>query len=389
MKYIRPYWFWAITLLLVYTKLPAQTVIVGSFDHDGINRTYRLYIPEVYDPAIPVPLLFNLHGYGSNNLEQEAYGDFRPVADTANFIIAHPNGTTDFFNNRFWNTFGGADIDDVGFISALIDTISAAYNIDSNRIYSTGMSNGGFMSYDLACFLSHRIAAVASVTGSMIWDRFNTCEPTHPTPVMQIHGTADATVPYNGNYLFSHIDTLVSFWVNFNNCHPDPTIIQVPDIDTLDGCTAEQHIYSAGNAGVSVEFFKVIDGGHSWPGAPINLNVTNMDFDASVEIWRFFSQFSLNQLVNSIAIQPNPVTLLEIFPNPADHRVILKFPDITNHSQAKLEVFNIHGRQTHTQHIPSGQQALQLNVNTWPPGMYMLRVKAANGVMLDGKVVVR
>jgi polyhydroxybutyrate depolymerase len=114
-----------IGLLLPISILKAQTIVNGSFVHDGINRTYRLYIPEVYNPSTPVPLLFNLHGYGSNNIEQEFYGDFRPIADTANFIIAHPNGTLDPGGNRYWNAFGGADVDDVGFLSSLIDTISA------------------------------------------------------------------------------------------------------------------------------------------------------------------------------------------------------------------------------------------------------------------------
>jgi polyhydroxybutyrate depolymerase len=389
MKHIRLILFWAITLLFVCAELPAQTVVEGSFDHDGINRTYRLYIPEVYDAGTAVPLLFNLHGYGSDNLEQEVYGDFRPIADTANFIIAHPNGTFDLFNQRFWNTFGGASIDDVGFISALIDTISAVYNIDPNRIYSTGMSNGGFMSYDLACFLSHRITAVASVTGSMIWERFNTCEPTHPTPVMQIHGTADATVLYNGSFLFSHIDTLVSYWVNFNNCQSDPTIIQVPDIDTLDGCTAEQHIFSGGNAGVSVELFKVIDGGHSWPGAPINLNVTNMDFSASVEIWRFFSQYSLDQLLNIIGEETISSRVIHAFPNPAGNTLILDFPAFDRPVAATLEVYNLHGQPIHSQNISDLQHQTILDVNAWPPGMYLLRVKAMNGITVNGKVMVR
>jgi polyhydroxybutyrate depolymerase len=102
---------------LLFTQLngvPAQNIIEGSFLWDGLQRTYRLYVPEIYDPAIETPLLFNLHGYGSNNLEQEYYGDFRPIADTANFIIAHPNGTTDISGNRFWNTFGFSDVDDIG-----------------------------------------------------------------------------------------------------------------------------------------------------------------------------------------------------------------------------------------------------------------------------------
>src|SRR5690606_1227667 len=174
----------------------------------------RLYIPASYDGTESVPLLFNLHGYTSNNVQQEVYADFRPIADTANFIIVHPNGTLDLGGNRYWNAFnvpGG--VDDVGFLSTLIDEISQSYTIDMNRVYSTGMSNGGFMSYELACALGYRITAVASVTGAMPKNRPSTCNPPHPVPAMQIHGTADPTVPYNGNAQQESIEDVVDYWV--------------------------------------------------------------------------------------------------------------------------------------------------------------------------------
>jgi polyhydroxybutyrate depolymerase len=381
--------FLFIGLLLPGPILNAQTIVNGSIIHDGISRTYRLYIPEIYNSSIPVPLLFNLHGYGSNNIEQEQYGDFRPIADTANFIIAHPNGTVDQGGNRFWNTFGGAGIDDVGFLSALIDTLSATYNIDLNRIYSTGMSNGGFMSYDLACFLSDRITAIASVTGTMVWPRFNTCQAMHPTPVMQIHGTADATVPYNGNILFAHIDSLVNHWVEFNNCWPVPEIIQIPDIDTLDGCTAEQHIFSNGDAGATVELFKVIGGGHSWPGAPININITNMDFSASVEIWRFFRKYSLDQLITGGRQMPQLKADFELYPNPASHTITLMHQNSLQPGHTRLMVYNTLGQQIYTRQVGNGDQNYELDISKWLPGLYIFVISDENGTKLNRKVLVR
>jgi polyhydroxybutyrate depolymerase len=188
----------ACIMIVAVTAANAQNTIDAELTHDGLVRTYRLYSPAAYNAATPVPLVLNLHGYTSNNLEQEFYGDFRAIADTANFIIVHPNGTEDANGDQFWSSFGVSSIDDVGFLSALIDKIQTEYSIDHNCIYSTGMSNGGFMSYELACQLSYRIAAIASVTGSMVQSRFDNCNATHPTPVMQIHGTADPTVPYLG-----------------------------------------------------------------------------------------------------------------------------------------------------------------------------------------------
>lgn len=345
----------------------AQTTIDGSFVYDGILRTYRLYIPALYNPAEPVPLVFNLHGYGSDNIEQEFYGDFRPIADTANFIIAHPNGTLDAFNQRFWNTFGSSAVDDVGFLSALIDTISASYTIDPNAVYSTGMSNGGFMSYELACMLSDRITAVASVTGSMIWAHLNACNPLHPTPVMEIHGTADNVVPYNGTFLFAPIDTLVNRWVVFNGCSLVPEIIPVPDIDPEDGCTAELYRFTGGEQGTRVELYKVLGGGHSWPGAPFVIDVTNMDFSASVKIWQFFSQFTLNGLISGVDEHLSDIQNIKLYPNPSRGHFYLEFPDA---SEKRIIVTSMTGQLVHE----SKCKALLETVSLKNGGIYFVTV---------------
>jgi polyhydroxybutyrate depolymerase len=383
------------TILLMFVgallagNLAAQTIISGNFLYNGLNRSYCLYIPEIYDPSTPVPLLFNLHGYGSNNIEQEQYGDFRPIADTANFIIVHPNGTPDNFGNLFWNSFGGASIDDVGFISALIDTVIADFNIDTTRIYSTGMSNGGFMSYDLACFLSDRITAVASVTGSMIKPRFLTCELTRLMPVMQIHGTADATVPYNGTFLFAHIDTLVNFWVQHNNCLPEPEIIQIPDIDPTDGCTAEQHIYNCESSSASVEFFKVTGGGHSWPDAPININITNMDFSASIEIWRFFRQYSLDQFITGNEYVFPLTMLISSFPNPASDKITIELSAGSQFENAELSIIDIQGRKVHSQKFHADRQQIKLDVADWPKGIYLIHIINNDYTTINSKFMIR
>ena len=285
----------AASIAFAFTCANAQTT-TGSFMHGGVLRDYRLYVPAIYNGATPVPLIFNLHGYTSDAVQQEFYADFRPIADTANFILVHPNGTLDPLGNRFWDTFGAGTVDDLGFLTALIDTLSAHYNIDADRVYSTGMSNGGFMSYDLACFRSTRIAAIASVTGNMLASRLASCAAVHPTPVMQIHGTADPTVNYNGGSGMLPIEDLVTHWVQFNNCSPTPTITQVPDINTTDGCTAEHRVYTGGDAGSTVEFYKIIGGEHTWPGSPVVIGVTKQVFSARVEIWRFFRQYRLSAL---------------------------------------------------------------------------------------------
>ncbi|HOY08132.1 MAG TPA: PHB depolymerase family esterase, partial [Saprospiraceae bacterium] len=314
-----------ICCLSVAFTLPAQTTLTGTIQSGGLTREYRLYKPAVYNGSTAVPLVINMHGYSSNNLEQEFYGDFRGIADTANFLIVHPNGTLDNQGQRFWNAFGtGSNVDDVGFISDLIDTLSAAYNIDPQRIYATGMSNGGFMSYSLACELNERIAAIASVTGSMAPIKLASCNPQRPVPVMEIHGTADGVVPYTGQQLtMVAIPDLVSAWAAFNNCNPTPVVTSVPNTNTGDGCTAERFVYSGGDAGSTVEHYKIIGGGHTWPGAAFIIGVTNQDFKASQEIWRFFSKYDLNGSTTGVTT-PSSAGDWTATPNPAGDFLLLQ-----------------------------------------------------------------
>ena len=112
----------------------------GSIMHDGIQRDYKVYVPAIYVPGVAVPVVFNFHGYTSDNFQQSLYADFRPIADTANFIIVLPNGTLDPAGNRFWDTFGLGQVDDLGFVTALLDTLSLEYSVEADRVYSTGMS---------------------------------------------------------------------------------------------------------------------------------------------------------------------------------------------------------------------------------------------------------
>ncbi len=349
----------------------AQTTVIDSMPYGGIQRTYRLYIPTKYKSTTAVPLILNLHGLGSNALQQEAYGDFRKIADTANFILVHPNGTQTGAGQG-WNNFGalGTGVDDVGFLSALIDKVSGLYSIDKNRIYSTGMSNGGFMSYDLACFLNTRIAAIASVTGSMIASHLKGCKANRPTPVMEIHGTADNTVSYDGKggiLVSTNIDTLVNFWAKFDKCSA-PVVSTLPNINTTDGSTVEHQVYSNGKNGSSVELYKVIGGGHTWPGATVNIGVTNQDFNASKEIWRFFSQFRLNVVTNidQASLEMNNVNL---FPNPSNAGFEIRTSPTSNYT---IHLYNSMGQQVLETKSENGSASITRD--NLPAGIYVVQL---------------
>lgn len=369
--------FYLFVLFSCANLLLAQST-VHNLVHNDIEREYRLYVPEVYTGDEPVPLVFNLHGYSSNAFEQELYGDFRPIADTANFILVHPEGLEDFGGNQFWNAFGVTGIDDVGFITAMIDTLSAEYNIDPQCVYSTGMSNGGFMSFELACVLSNRIAAVASVTGTMTEERLAACDPDFARPVMQIHGTDDSTVPYNGDANLASIPAVVDFWVGVNECNEMPEITEVPDIDPDDGSTTEHFVYNDGLNGNTVEHYKVENGEHTWPGAFIDIGVTSHDFDASVEIWRFFRQHKIDgpTSIENVADRP----LVEMYPNPSVGEVSIE-------CDAPIELIqfmDMTGRLVHEFSVQSNSARLQLT----DKGVFMVQVHTATSITVQ-KLVLR
>ena len=333
-----------IFLFIGLSVMNAQQTINGSIVHNGITRTYILYVPANYTGATNVPLLLNFHGYGSNASQQMSYGNFRPIADTAGFLIVHPQGTLDNTNTTHFNVgWGGSATDDIGFTDALIDSLSANYTIDQSRIYSTGMSNGGFMSFHLACNLSNRIAAIGSVTGSIVPFTLTNCNASHPTPVLQIHGTVDPTVPYNGGAGWSQsIPTLMTYWANYNNCDLPATTTAVPNINTTDGSTVEKIVYENGDNCVEAVHFKITGGAHTWPGSAFPLSGTNYDINASKEVWNFVSKYNLSGLINCPALElnENESDVFDVYPNPSSGMVLLKGKF---DSQTTYEIYDLRG----------------------------------------------
>ena len=161
-----------------------------------------------------------------------------------------------------------------------------------NRIYSAGMSNGGFMSYHLACNLSSKIAAVASVTGSMSEQTFESCNPQHSTSVLQIHGTLDTTVPFNGNPSLGMepIKKVVTFWQEYNSCNVEP-LTSITDFFDL-GYSIEHSQYTNCINNQQVELYKVEGMRHVWPAAD------RFGISASEIIWEFFNTYDINGKIN-------------------------------------------------------------------------------------------
>lgn len=365
-----------ICALLFDISIFAQSgvTIIDSIYSNGTYRSYRLYIPSNYSGIDSVPLILNLHGYSSNAEEQQIYTNFMPIADTAGFLMVYPQGLQDPYNSEpFWNAgiVSTSIVNDTLFLNQLIDSLSSTYNIDISRIYMTGMSNGGFMSHYMACFCNRKITAIASVTGSWFtW--WPSCTPGKVIPVMQIHGTDDSTVPYNGNSDMVSIETIINNWVNINDCNSTPTYSMIPDIDTTDGSTAEHYQYFSNSFPKAlVEFFKINNGGHTWPGASIIIGPTNQDINASAEIWRFFRQFSNSDFSTQLLSHNAIENTFTIYPNPAQKTIHVIS---TNDNIKTLEITDITGKVVYLKSLSGYQKHFIVDITNLAKGFYFVKL---------------
>lgn len=340
--------------------------------HNGLTRTYRLHLPSDYRQNDLHPLIINMHGLGSNAIEQELYSGMNLVSDTAGFIVAYPNAV-----GGIWNVSSTSGTDDVGFISALIDTLAAAYSIDLYRVYATGMSMGGFMSYRLACELEARVAAIASVTGLLA---FSPCNPDRPVPVLQIHGTADPIVPYSG------VPATVNHWVSHNQCPAEPVITDLPDVNTTDNSTITVYYYGLCNDATEVTLYTINGGAHTWPGAQIIIGVTNQDINASSEIWNFFRKYSLAP--NDIDQHDRNMehATLRFFPNPVMDYATLEVRS-NEFGIASFRLIDFSGREMYTQSIRVPGSTL-IRCGHLPRGLYLAELEQSGSVVRE-KILVR
>ena len=300
-----------ICILLSALATRAQT---DSFIVDGVYRNYIYHLPTGYNAANAYPLVLNLHGYTSNASQQMLYTQMNTSADANGYIVVYPNGIA-----NYWNSFG-AGADDVKFLSQLIDTISAHQHVNPKRVYSCGMSNGGYMSYTLACTLADKLAAIASVAGTMSLNTYSTCQPARKIPVMHIHGTTDPTVNYNTGAPNSiGVEQTLAFWRDTLDCQHITDTTDIPNTSTADGCTAQRIHYPTCAGGNDILFFKITGGGHTWPSALIDIpsyGNTNHDMSATTEIWNFFNRYTLDGPV-ATGINDVQGAATTIYPNPA------------------------------------------------------------------------
>ncbi len=237
-----------------------------------LTRTYLIYVPSSYRKGVPMPLVLNFHGGGGTGEAAEiSIGGMNRKADEAGFLAVYPNGLSavnESGRRQVW--YAGSTLnlsfikeaDDVGFIRALLEKLKQEYSIDLKRVYATGISNGAWMTYALACQLSDRIAAIAPVAGGMV---FENCQPKVPVPIIHFHGTADPGWPYYGggscwtDSVRPPITETISQWVERNACDPTPKI-------TYEKGEVSCNTYTPCSQGTEITFCTIRDGGHTYPG---------------------------------------------------------------------------------------------------------------------------
>ncbi|MBL8001655.1 MAG: prolyl oligopeptidase family serine peptidase [Flavobacteriales bacterium] len=292
-------------LALLATTATAQ--VNGTIWHEGLTRDHITDVPSGYDPGTPVPLVFVMHGFTQSASAIMNATGFNDLAEQDGFIVAYPNGV-----NNGWNTNspfpGGSTADDVGYIGALRDTLITQYSIDTTRIYACGFSAGGYMSHKLGCESPKCFAAIASVSGTINTGAVGACAPQHTPGVLQIHGTSDFIVSYNGS-IFSGlgVQDVLDLWTADLACATPPTI-------TPFNATVEQQVFTpcAGNA--SVVHYKIAGGGHTWP--------TGASFSATNVVWDFFQGFTCGGITT--AMMEQPTKQLMAWPNPATDAILLE-----------------------------------------------------------------
>lgn len=264
----------------------------------GSPRTFRVHVPPGYDEMSPLPVVLMLHGGGGSGRQfEESSSRMDPIADRERFIAVYPDGSGLL---RTWNGGGCCgfavenNVDDVGFVAALLDHLEGALCVDRRRAFASGMSNGAILSHRLACELADRIAAVAPVAGT---DMTSACAPTRPVPLLQIHGSSDGHVPWTGGegcglagVSFTSVPVTMEAWRSRNGCAASTSL-------SLEQGDGRCETYTACGERADVMLCTIQGGGHNWPGGeppaalvpcPTN-GFQSTTFQASEVIWGFFA----------------------------------------------------------------------------------------------------
>lgn len=297
-----------IGLMSASCSRPLPGTIQERLTITGMPRSCLVHLPPTFDGETKLPLLIALHPFTGSGQFMEKMTGFSALANCEGFIAAYPDGY-----QRVWNadpaapsSILGSPADDVAFLSALIDYLIDKYHADPGRVYVTGASSGGLMAHRIACELTGKLAAVASVmiTLPLGWQDY--LQPSGPLPFLIIQGVADPFFPWDGGTVnqgpfrqsqYLSAEATAAFWVNFNNAISPPTETNLPDIDPTDGTSVFRRDYASNPGGAEVVFYGINGGGHTWPGSAdaglaFLVGATSRDISATQLIWDFLKTHS-------------------------------------------------------------------------------------------------
>ena len=285
-------------------------IVNGTLEYQSTQRVYSLHIPDSFDGTVAAPMVVFLHGGGGNAQSAQNFTNFNEISEENDFLMLYPQAGFEFPDNSFiWADGRGLapdeqGIDDVGYINNLIDFLETQYNINNDKIYLCGFSNGSFLAQKIAFEANSQFAAVGTIGGTMSEELFENNNPNRAIPMIYIFGKDDPLVPYNGGFVSGNMDfepvigieQAVDFWVNNNNCRTTLPKVNLPDVNLNDSSSVAVFEYTDGDANSIVKYYEITGGGHTWPGVPLpnqNLGNVNMDIEASKVLWEFFDQFEL------------------------------------------------------------------------------------------------
>ncbi|MCD6218496.1 phospholipase [bacterium] len=281
----------------------------SSIFHDGLERTFLYHIPQSYDISTPTPLVIAIHGGGGTgfHMVRLTFGRFNSLSEEEGFIVVYPDGIERHWNDgrKIHYRAHRENIDDTGFMLALIDTFVQELNVDPDCVFATGISNGGMMSFRLACEATDRITAIASVSSALSSELSAHCVPSCPIPTLLITNTEDPLVPWEGGVIrFGRMrlgramsaSDIAMYWARNNNCSDTPIITELPDNDPTDGTRVRREEFTQCANDTNVVHYIVEGGGHTWPDGyqylPESLiGVTCKDINACEVIWEFFKGY--------------------------------------------------------------------------------------------------
>lgn len=267
-------------------------------------RSYVVYVPSGYDPNEPLPVVFTFHGRPSTGTSMAYITNMQPIAEAENFIVVFPDG----LDNQWHYVediafYPQQEYSDFEFLRDLIDDLAIDLNIDRNRLYATGFSNGGFMTQRLACEMSDTFAAFAAAGSQVFAGLPSVCPENGNVPMLLMHGTDDISIPWDGipqqvggEAVALSVDGTATFWTDFNECERDSEITDIPASGTTQVRILE---LTDCPEGAAVILYGIMGGGHNWPGFPGRISdqiagEVNTDINANQVVWDFVSRYTLD-----------------------------------------------------------------------------------------------